>query len=313
MSFHFADIARQAASDRVISSEEILELRRAGWADGSIGHEEAHALFKAQDALAEPSTEWTDFFIEALRNYVLEGAEPRGYVSDDVARWLITQIENDGRICSMAELELLVQIVEKASNVPELLKTFILDVIEEEVMTGTGPTRCGGDLADSHVTSTEAQILRRVIFGQGGETPAGVSRSEAEMLFRIKDATTTMGNAPEFARLFVQGVGNYLMGFASGSAQISRERASELEGFIADNRPQVGRFMGRMANSAPNAFGKVFGRKAAHPAREERVAQAAEVTGDEQAWLNAQIAANGKVDDYDQALLDFLAEETKQI
>lgn len=313
MSFHFADIARQAAADRAISAQEILELRRAGWADGRMGHEEAQALFKAQDALVAPSREWTDFFVEAIRNYVLEQAEPRGFVSDDVAQWLVTQVEGDGRICSMAELELLVQIVEKANNVPHFLKTFVLEVIEEEVMTGTGPTRCGGELADTHVTAAEAQMVRRVIFGQGSETPAGVSCSEAEMLFRIKDAVATADNAPEFRKLFVQGVGNYLMGFAGGSAQITRERARELEGFIADNRVQVGRFIGRMANSAPNAFGKVFGRKAVQPAREEHVAQAAEVTGDEQTWLNAQIAANGTVDVYDQALLDFLAEETDRI
>ena len=35
----------------------------------------------------------------------------------------------------------------------------------------------------------------------------------------------------------------------------------------------------------------------------------AEVTGSESDWLDRQIALNGKVDAYDQALLDFIAEE----
>jgi len=309
MSFHFADIARQAAADRAITPEEILELRRAGWADGRMTREEAEALFTAQDTIAAPCAQWTDFFVEAIRNFVLEGSEPRGFASEDEARWLIAQIENDGRICSMVELELLVQLVEKSQDVPLVLKDYILDVIEEEVLTGTGPTRCGGALSDAHVTSAEAQIMRRVIFGQASDRPAGVSRKEAEMLFRIKDAVAGHDNDPEFQRLFVQGVGNYLMGFTSASAQISRERALEMEAFLADNKANIGRFMGRMAQSAPNAFGKVFGRKGVQPSRFEQDAQAAAITDGEQAWLDAQIAANGEVDAFDQALLEFLAEE----
>ena len=42
---------------------------------------------------------------------------------------------------------------------------------------------------------------------------------------------------------------------------------------------------------------------------ELEVADAAEVTTMEQAWLQGQIQANGQIDEFDQALLDFLAEE----
>ena len=37
--------------------------------------------------------------------------------------------------------------------------------------------------------------------------------------------------------------------------------------------------------------------------------EARAVTGDERAWLDGQIDANHHIDDYDTALLDFLAEE----
>jgi hypothetical protein len=132
------------------------------------------------------------------------------------------------------------------------------------------------------------------------------------MLFRVKDAVAQADNDPEFHRLFVQGVGNYLTGFANATAQISRERALELEAFIADNKANIGRFMGSMAKSAPNAFGKVFGRKNAQPEREAQVSEARAVTSDEQTWLDAQIAANGEIDAFDQALINFLAEENGQ-
>ena len=310
MSFEFAEIVRNAAADRSITAEEVLALRGAGWADGRMSREEAEIVFATQHAIEKPSREWSDFFVEAIQNYVLNGSDPHGFASAEEANWLIGQVEADGKVCSMTELDLLTRIIERAQNVPETLKTFVLGVMEREVLEGTGPTRCGGELSGTHVSEAECRIMRRVIFGQASDRPAAVSRREAEVLFRIKNTVAGNDNAPEFERLFVQGVGNYLMGFAHSSGQISRERILELESFVADNKADIGRFMGSMAKNAPNAFGVVFGRKNEGASRAEQVAAEAEVTGIEKAWLDQQIAASGEVDAYDKALLEFIAEET---
>ncbi len=310
MSFEFAEIARNAAADRSITAEEVLALRGAGWADSRMSREEAEIVFATQHAIEKPSREWSDFFVEAIQNYVLNGSDPHGFASAEEANWLIGQVEADGKVCSMTELDLLTRIIERAQNVPETLKTFVLGVMEREVLEGTGPTRCGGELSGTHVSEAECRIMRRVIFGQASDRPAAVSRREAEVLFRIKNAVAGNDNAPEFERLFVQGVGNYLMGFAHSSGQISRERMLELEAFVADNKADIGRFMGSMAKNAPNAFGVVFGKKNEGPGRAEQVAAEAEVNGIEQAWLDEQIATSGEVDAYDKALLEFIAEET---
>ncbi|MEL1251862.1 hypothetical protein [Aurantiacibacter gilvus] len=313
MSFEFATIARQAAADRTISDNEVRALRGSGWADGKMTREEAEIVFATQHAIENPSREWSDFFVEAIQNFVLEGTDPKGFASAEEAQWLIAQVEADGKVCSMTELELLVRIIERAQNVPETLKTYVLGVLEREVLEGTGPTRCGGELSDTHISEAECRITRRVVFGQTSDRPAAVSRREAEMLYRIKDATEHKANAPEFKRLFVQGVGNYLMGFASHSSQVSRERMLELEAFVSDTSINIGSFMGQMARSAPNAFGMIFGEKQpSAPSRDDLVAADEAVTAEEKSWLDGQIDRNGKVDEYDQALLEFIAEEFGQ-
>ena len=310
MTMHFADLARNAAADGAIADAEVMALRAAGWADGRICRAEAEAIFAANAACANPSPVWSDFFVESLRNFVLNGSEPRGFASEEEAAWLIAMVSADGRVCSMTELELLAQVIERGLGVPNSLRDYVLGVVEAEVLTGSGPLRSGEELSATHVTAGETHLIRRVIFGSASERPAAVSRSEAEMLFRLKDATLHQANAPEFERLFVQGVGNYLLGFASHTAHVSRERMLELEAFVADNRVRVGRFMGAMAKAAPNAFGVVFGRKADPlPSRAAQVAEAAEFTAVEQEWLDAMMAANGEVDSYDRALLAFIAEE----
>ncbi|MCT2401330.1 hypothetical protein [Novosphingobium mangrovi (ex Huang et al. 2023)] len=310
MTMHFSNIAEQALADGTICADDVLALRRAGWANGQIDPDQAEIIFAINHKLDHPGTEWADFFVEAIGEYVVNQLEPRGYITDDNAEWLIARIEHDGRLHAMTELELLVRIFEKALNVPETLRAYALRQVEEAIVSGVGPTRCGGQLEKGNVTEAEARIMRRILFASGSERPAGVSRREAELLFRIKDETLGGDNAPEWKRLFVQGVGNYLQGFTAHTP-LSRDRAAQLESFMNDHTSSVGAFMTRVVRSvgSPNRVGAVFGRKQVEVRIETLVASAREVTRDEKTWLDDRIEANGMVDEYDEALLAFLAEE----
>lgn len=312
MTMHFADLARTAAADGEISPQEILALRRLGWGDGQISPAEAEAMFAINRVLVRPSGEWVDFFVEALAEFVLNGSAPRGMCSEEEAQLLMQAIDHDGRLETMAELELMVRVIERAQNVPDSLKHYALRQLEAAVLTGTGPTRCGGELSDTHVTGAECRLIRRLVFASGGHGPAAVSRFDAEMLFRIKDATLGADNSPEWARLFVDGVANYLRGFTLTNAQLSHERMKELEGFIADNRSSVGRFMGAMVREVPQArnhFGKVFGRKGDVASFTALEAEGNLVTENEKRWLDSMIDANGQIDELDRALLDRVAQD----
>ncbi|OAN83766.1 hypothetical protein A8B77_05965 [Erythrobacter sp. EhN03] len=309
MSVHFGELAKKVGANGTVSAEEILVLRREAWPDGRISQAEAEAIFALDRQLESKSSEWVDFLVESLGEYVVNQRAPAGYVDRENASWLMMQIDHDGSLCSMSEVELLVRVFERASNVPQALKDYAISQLELAVLEGTGPTRDGGQLAAGNVTTAEVKLLRRAIFAPASERPAAVGRKEAEMLFRLKDATLGADNDPEWKQLFVQGVANYLQGYSDANAQISRERASELQAFMNDTSESVGGFLGKMAKESPNVFGKVFGKKPARPSREDEVAAAHEVTHAEREWLDARIDANGQVDEYERALLDFLAED----
>lgn len=311
MTMHFRSLADQAMIDGSITAEEILDLRRAGWGDGTIHPQEAEALFVLNDHLTSRPAAWTDFFVEALGEFIVNGSEPRGYVSDEQAAWLIARVDHDGRVESLAELELLVRVAERALNAPQALKDFVVAQVERAVLTGEGPTRSGGTLAPGAITSAECAILRRLVFAAGGDGPGVVSRAEAEALFRLKDAALGKDNAPEWQQVFVQGVGNHLMAHAVHTP-LSQARAAELESVMNDATPHLGRFVGRVARSGvANSFGKIFGRKQAEgPDLADKVSADLAISAAEQMWLQSQIDANDQIDAFDQALLDFIAEET---
>lgn len=317
MTTHFTELARRAAEDGRISPEELLGLRRQGWGDGIITREEAEAIFAVNNTLSERTNEWSDFFVEAIGEYVLNGTPPRLQCSDTEAEWLIAQVDHDGVVESMVELEAIVRIVERAENVPERLKGYVLEQIEREVLTGTGPTRCGGDLSATHISSAECRILRRVIFSSGGYGPAAVTRFDAELLFRLKDATLEDENAPEWGDLFVDGVANFLRGFTLDNAQLSHERKLELVKFVETESKGHAAFLGAMAQSKAGV-GERIGWAIEHlrgtdGPQNDYVGDFAtgdEVTSNEQSWVDVQIDGDGQVDELERRLIERLAEDS---
>jgi hypothetical protein len=310
MTTHFIEIARRAAADGQIAADELLALRREGWGDGIITRAEAEALFTLNTSLTDRSPEWCDFFVEAIGEFVLNGTEPRLQCNDEEAQWLIGQIDHDGGLESMVELETLVRIIERAENTPDRLKDYVLAQVEREVLTGTGPTRCGGELSATHISAAECRIIRRVIFASGGHGPAAVTRHDAEMLFRLKDETLAEENAAEWDDLFIDGVANFLKGFTLDHAQVSHERKRELEAFVADNSASVGRFMGKVVREVPqvaNHFGKVFGKKQPGTDYAAKAAAGEVITDYENNWLEGMIDADGEVDELESRLIARLA------
>src|SRR5688572_24872383 len=205
MSFSFSDFAAALKAGTRISAEDVLAVRRWVWPDGSVSDDEAEVIFELNRLASDPGPEWTSFFVEAMCDYVVNAREPKGYVDDEAAEWLIEQVGRGGAsagAAGAAELELVVKVLEKALNAPAALKSWALERIEKAVR------------ADGKVGEDEAGQLRRILFAAGGEGALTVGQDEAEALWRIKDACLQGDNCPGWKTLFCQAIGNHLMAFS---------------------------------------------------------------------------------------------------
>jgi hypothetical protein len=298
MSFSVPDLARALKNGSPISAEDVLAARRWAWSDGTVAPAEAAAIFELNQIAHDRSPEWTDFFVEAMTHFVVNGREPKGYVADADADWLIARIASDGAVETMAELEVLVKVIETALNCPTTLKAFVLGTIERIVIEGKGPTR-HGELTPGRIDEVEVALLRRVLFASGGDAAVTISRDEAELLWRLKDATLDADNAPGWKPLFVQGVANYLLAY-SAYRPLARAEAARREAFMNDTRTSVVGFLGRMFKAAP-------GEPAGRDYRAEAAA-AEELTPAEAGWLKAHLDVEGARDPLEAALVAFLRE-----
>jgi hypothetical protein len=310
MTISFSGLAAELTAKAAIGADDTLALRRVAWPDGKIDPAEADAIFDLNTLCKETSPEWVDFFVEAITEYVVHQQQPVGYVDDAQANWLMAKIDSDGRVDSLGELTLLVKILEAATNVPDALKTYALRQIEQVVLTGEGPTRDGGSLDTGSISEAEVKLLRRILFAQASDGPGLISRAEADMLFRVKDATLGANNGPGWQQLFVQAVGNHLMAH-SDYAPLARDEAARLDAFMNDTHVSIGGFFSRIGKANfTEAFSSLFGAKAARVDHDASVAADRAIAPDEAAWLKAQIDADGSLDPLEKALLAFVADES---
>jgi hypothetical protein len=294
---------------RSISADDVLTLRKAVYAVVDVTNAEAEWLFALSDAVKSADPAFDVLFAEALTDYCVNQLAPRGYVSDENARWLMARIAADGHINHAREMELLVTILQKSTKSPDFLGTFALKTVRDAVLTCSGPLRARQKDFRPKVCATDVDLLQRCIFAFGAGGNVAVTREEAELLYDINDATLNATNDAGWAPLFAKAIANHLM-MAATYTPPDRSEAAERDKWLNDQSVNVGGFFGKMANSFKDAFKSKDPEQdfwdAYERQRDAAVRGAQAITEDEGVWLAVRINRDGKLSAAEEALLRFI-------
>jgi hypothetical protein len=313
MDHEWSELVARIVHAGQVSDGDVMAVRDEIWADDEITRPMVDGLFLINDACTPESRAWADCFIEAIEHFLLHQRPPFGFIDEPGSAWLMARIDHKGTIGSATELELIVDIVESAENAPERLKDYAIAQVEKIIVSGEGATR-RGPIRRNCVDEAEVSLLRRLIFAGGGEGAVVVGSKEADMLFRIKNATLGSDNAPGWTELFVQGVGNHLLAH-SDYRPLSTEEAIRLNKEMDINVPNVSNFLRRMIP------GSMFGRgtlveafKAVFPndgqtSQDHPSVGTSPLTPEEAGWLKENIVRDGQTDDLEKALMTFIIDE----
>ena len=316
MAVSMPDVMQRALAARQISDDDVLAMRREVYPDGVIQPHEAEWLFQLDDECTGQSREWMTFFVEAVTDYIVNQTDPEGYISDENASWLIARISRQGRVGSSVELELLVNVLDKARTSPQRLIGFALEQVKQGVLTGSGPTRLGADLLPFRIGAGEVDLLKRMLYAYGGDGNIAITRAEAELLFDINDAVGNSDNHPSWSDLFVKAIANYVMA-ASGYLVPSRADALQLEEWRDDDRVSVVDFFGRALSGGLRGILASYSKDHAWEERRKRqdsaIASAERITDTEARWLIERINRAGGMQENERALLKFIGQELPDI
>ena len=314
-----APVAGLTAKNR-IQSEDVIMLRRDVFGDGVITRAEAEALFALDASCKDKCDEWPVFFCEAIADFVVHQEKPAGYISEENATWLIRSISRDGMVDTATELELLIKALEVAKSVPESLSAYALEQVAHAVVDGKGPLVGGRELQQGVIGKAETDLIRRILYAAAGDSNVGISRAEAEVLFRLNDSTIESANDPVWTELFVKALANSLM-CASGYTPPPRDVALRQEAFFDNSQVDVGGFFGKMFASGLrgvlNSYQQDRSIEEAWAERNDRNAHASgaaeAIDAGEAKWLAERIGRDGVLHENEKALLDFIKRESPSI
>ena len=229
-----------------ITADDVRKLRFSVFWKGVVTPDDAEMVFALNRRLetnADPS--WAPFFVEALTDYVVFQAEPRGYISQENADWLIARCAPNGQVDSACEFELLVKALERAQLSPVKLVTFVLEQVKWGVIGPRGYVGTCHACEPGVVDRAETELVRRILFAFGGDGNIAITRQEAGVLFDINDATVEAKNDPAWSDLFVKALANFLLA-TSGYQVPTRQEALRREAWLDSPTPGVGAFMSQM-------------------------------------------------------------------
>jgi hypothetical protein len=292
-------LAARIAADSVVTEGEAMAMRFELFPDGMIDREEAEVLLRLNARVRGEGSAWRDAFVEALTDHVLHAEDPAGHLGDATARWLETRILNDDRLDRDCEMALIVNVLRRAETAPAAFAAFVRDRIFQ-LLTSPPPSDLGAQ---------EVELIRTVLFAEGGSGSIAVSRDEAEWLFAIDSATDGGKHHESWRDLFVKAICNHLMAAAAPALLdrtrvLHRARLAKPAGvwgawrtFAANPRPDFG----ALSEPSPGAI--------IAQAYEKRVAEmraAERLTLDEIAWVSARVHGDRRVTANERAVLEEL-------
>jgi hypothetical protein len=197
-----------------IDIADVLRLRRNTRDGGRLTADEAATLLALNDACPVQDPAWADWFVETLADYIVDQAEPEGYLTLANAAWLMARIARDKRVGSPAAMDLLLAVLDRARWVPPSLVRFTLEQVKSAVVDAAGAL--GADKS-GRVCEADVALLRRILCAFDGDGHLPVTHPEAEVLLDLDAATAAGDHHPSWRDLFVKAMVNCALA-ASGYA-----------------------------------------------------------------------------------------------
>ncbi|WP_052340897.1 hypothetical protein [Salinarimonas rosea] len=291
-----------------LTPEGVRTLRRRVYGDDdAISLVEGEMLFTLARTVGERGCrEWRDFFCESIADLLVHQVQPRGYLGEAEAAWLMARL--DGHAVLSTEFAALLKVMELSRSVPDRLAAFALGLVEQVVLTGEGEAITGHRHEPGRVTHADVDAMRRVLFVASSEGFGHVTRAEANVLFDIADATADAENDPSFADLFARAVGNHVLA-GPGRHAPTRLQVMRREEWLDQRRTLGSGIAATFKTMAASAFG--VRTRDVEPDADALAGDPvpARVEDEELAWLVARIGARPGLSAAERALLRFLGRE----
>jgi hypothetical protein len=229
-------LPREIMADGRITAEDVLRLRRAIYGDGGIDRDKAAWLFALNRDRKGRDPAWTEFYVEALTDffYWREGSDSK--LTEEAERMLMGWIGPADEIDDGTELRLLLNLMFRTNGSSETFRGYVLDAVRHSVLHSSQALYGHAERTPGVIDAADVEVIRKLVYGLGGQRGIAISRAEAEFLFELNDATSGAPNAPAWRDLFVKAVTMHLLFAGESPDKVDEAEAHWLIRHIESNK-----------------------------------------------------------------------------
>jgi hypothetical protein len=229
----------EVAGDGRICADDVLRLRRAIYQEGGIDREKAAALFKLNRDQKSHDPAWAEFYVEALSDffYWREGSD--SVLTEDAERMLMDWIGPAEAIDDGTELRLLLHLMFRTNGSSEAFCAYVRDAVRHSVLHSSQPLYGQSERKPGVIDAADVEVIRKLVYGLGGDGGMAISAAEAAFLFELQHATAGAANAPAWRDLFVKAVTMHLLFAGNSPDRIDEPEARWLIDQIRLDKPNL--------------------------------------------------------------------------
>jgi len=194
-----------------LSDDEVLDIRKRVMSPQKVLKLDIESLISLNEHISNPTPAWITLFIDAVGDYVLDSRVSGLVISDEKARWLVEAVLQDGRMDVETEFNLLINLLGRANVVSEIFEAYMLDTVKDAILHGEGQWAKNRQLEPGKIGKDDVELLKRIFYAVGSEGGIDISRSEAEMIYDLNDATADADNHESWPELFSKMMACYMM------------------------------------------------------------------------------------------------------
>jgi hypothetical protein len=220
-----------------IGAEHVLALRRAIYKNGPIGRNAAEFLLHLNRKSRGDDPAWAEFYVEALTDffYWREGSDSA--LTADAEALLLERVGSaEGVVDDPTELRLLLNLMFRSTGSSERFRAFVMAAVERSVLHSGQALYGQAARRPGAIDQADVEVIRRLVYGSGGQSGLAVSRAEAEFLFALDRATAGADNDPAWRELFVKAIAMHLLFGGATPDVVDADEAAWLAGQIGAGR-----------------------------------------------------------------------------
>ena len=211
-----------------IGADHVRQLRREIYRNGSIGREEAEVLFRLNRQSRGDDPAWAEFYVEALTDffYWREGSDSQ--LTADAEQMLFEWIGSRPAVDDPTELRLLLNLIFRTNACSERFRGLVQKAVEQSVLHSEHALFGDAGRRQGAIDKADVEVIRRLVYGTGGQNGLAISRAEAEFLFALNRATAGADNDPAWRELFVKAITMHLLFGGESPERIDEDEAAWL-------------------------------------------------------------------------------------